>query len=98
MIILSPSNAISIFINAFCMSNVITYFFCFASITPVVIMASDAAVGLVASSHKIYACYVLPLAHILTLMVFSLFLFNKIILSLSIFLSRFAISLMLIGF
>jgi hypothetical protein len=60
---LSLSSAISVCTNAFGMSKIITSLFCFALITPVVMIASDAAVGLDASSLEIYAQCVLPFAH-----------------------------------
>ena len=60
-------------------------------------IASDAAVGLVASSRKMYARWVLPLAHILALIFSSLFLFKKIKLFIALFLSSLVILLMLIS-
>ena len=97
IIILSSPNAIYGCANSFGVSSAITSLFCFVSITPVVMIDSDAAVRLVASSREICACCVLPFAHILDLMVSSLFLLNKIRLFIAIFLSRFFILLTLIG-
>ena len=97
MIISSPPNAIYVFTNTFGISKVIKPILCFASITPVVMIASDAAFRLVASSREMYALCVLSLGHILSLIGSSLFLFNKIRLSLALFLSRIVILLILIG-
>ena len=55
MIILSPYNEISVCMNESCVSNIITSIFCFESITPVVMIASDALVKLVTSSREMYA-------------------------------------------
>ena len=55
MILFTPLNAISVFENAFYISNVITSIFCSTSITPVAMIDSDAAIELVASLRKIYA-------------------------------------------
>ena len=60
-------------------------------------IGSDDTVVLVASLREMYALCVLPFAHILALMVSSLFLFKKIILSIALFLSNFVILLTLIG-
>ena len=55
MIISSMSNAIYIFTNAFGIYNFITSILCFESITPVVMISSNAAVGLVSSSREMYS-------------------------------------------
>ena len=78
MIILYPSNAIYVCTNTFGMSRVITSILFFTKITPVAMIASNAVVGLVASLHNMYARCVLPFAHVLDLMVSSLFLLNKL--------------------
>ena len=97
MIIRYPSNTISFFTNTFGVYNYITFLYYFQSITPVVMIPFDAEVGLVASLRKMYACCTLPLAHIMALKVSSLFSFNKIRLSVDLFLSNLVILLILIG-
>ena len=87
----------SLFAKKIGMSNAIMSLFCFASITPVAKIAYDTGVGILASSRKMYVRWVLQLAHIVALIVLSLFSFRKIILSIALFLSSLVISLMSIG-
>ena len=89
-IILSPSNAIYVCTNEFGMYSVIASLFYFASINPVVMIASNYVVGIIASSRNLYAYFVLQFAHIMDFMVLSLFLFKKTILYIDIFISIFS--------
>ena len=63
MIILYPLNAIFVGTNSLDMTNIITTLLCFTPITPVVMIASEAVFGLVASMHEIYAYYIIQLAN-----------------------------------
>jgi hypothetical protein len=94
---LSPFNSMSVCTNAFGTSAVIRSLFYFASITPVAMMASDAAVGLDASSRAMCARCVLPFGQNLALTLSSLFSFRKIRLSIALFLLSAVISSTLIG-
>ena len=69
IIILSPSNTIYVFTNSFGMSSIITSLFFVASITPVEMVVSNAAVRIVTSLQNMYACCELLFAEILDLMV-----------------------------
>ena len=97
ILVLPPYNNIYVCTNVFGMSSVITSLLYFESITPLVMIASDAAVGLVAYLSEMYTRCVLPFAHIMDLMFSSLFFFNKIRISIALFLSSFIILLALIG-
>ena len=83
IMIFSDICGMSVWTNAFGTSNVITSRRCFASITPVIMIASVAAVGLAASSFGVYGLCVLPLAHVRAFTVPSLFSDKKIKLSIA---------------
>ena len=77
LIFLSLFNTIYVCTNALGMPNVITYFLCFVSITPVVMIEYDAANRLLYSSSKIYDLWVLPLVQMSALKVLFISLFKK---------------------
>ena len=91
VIILSQSNAIYVCTNLFGISIIIASLFCFASTTLVVMIASKAVVGLVASLREMYSRCMLPFPHILGLM------FSSLFFSIKLYFQFFVVSLTLIG-